>query len=46
MDATIKSQHYHAPVTEELVTLLASPKVLSVLDAKHAFCQLILDEPS
>ncbi|XP_064483004.1 uncharacterized protein K02A2.6-like [Ornithodoros turicata] len=46
LNAAVKRPHYHIPVIEELFAGLANCKVFTLLNAKHAFWQLALDEPS
>ncbi|XP_037501533.1 uncharacterized protein K02A2.6-like [Rhipicephalus sanguineus] len=46
LNKAIKRQHYQVPVAEELFANLSGAKIFSVLDAKSAFYQLVLDEAS
>lgn len=46
LNAAVRRPHYHIPVVEELFARLVNCNIFTLLDAKHAFWQLTLDEPS
>ena len=46
LNNAIKRPHYPMPTLEDVMPRLSQAKILSVLDAKDGFLQVVLDEPS
>ncbi|XP_064479747.1 uncharacterized protein K02A2.6-like [Ornithodoros turicata] len=46
LNEAINREHYHIPTQDELFSRLSGSKIFTVFDAKSAFWQLQLDEPS